>query len=59
MKFITNYGKSLDDHRAVRWPERGWSSLEPEKPKQTGDEGDTGRADARGITGRERELLPV
>lgn len=23
MKFITNYGKSLDDRRVVRWPAKG------------------------------------
>lgn len=50
MKFITNYGKSLDDHRAVRWPEKGWSPSDGEAGVN-GDEGDMEREDAREIAG--------
>ena len=41
MKFITNYGKSLDDHRVVRWPERGWP-LSGGEVGVNGGKGDTG-----------------
>lgn len=57
MKFITNYGKSLDDHRVVRCPERGWPPSGGKAGVNEG-EGETGREDAREIGGK-RKLLPV